>query len=143
MMLGLPDKVPRRKNKYGARPQQYCCVCGHYEQLPAGGVCPLGCGDLVRMDSLAELRRYDELRLMQRIGLISGLLPHPRYPIILYGVQVGTYVADNRYTDFATGALVVEDVKGGTATATDTALSKFKRRCVAAQYGIDVVVVRR
>ena len=79
-------------------------------------------------DSRAEYHRYCELRMLERAGHICDLEVHPRYEL-MPGGAVGEwrwrkkqYEADFAYTDTATGARVVEDVKGHR-----TALYKLKR----------------
>ena len=69
-------------------------------------------------DSQREARRYKELKLMERAGVIKDLELQPKFELIptirtdretLYKVS---YYADFRYTDTKTGGVVVEDVKG-------------------------------
>ena len=98
-------------------------------------------GKVQRFDSMAEARRFDELRILQRAGKIGNLECQRRYPISINGHKIGDYVADFVYDERSTNAVIIEDVKGGTAT--DTALSRFKRKCVAAIYCQHVHVVRR
>lgn len=89
-----------------------------------------------RFDSRAEARRYAELRLLERAGEIADLELQPAYPLVVNGVKVATYRADFRYRDVATGAVAVEDVKGGRATVTP--VYRLKRRLVLALYGIEI-----
>lgn len=95
---------PKRRNKYGAK--------------KSGGY-----------DSRKEHRRANQLKLMQRVGLISNLREQVSYLLIptQYG-ECGTdlkgkpvrvlveracrYVADFVYTDNKTGKTIVEDTKG-------------------------------
>lgn len=67
--------------------------------------------DGITFDSAAEARRYADLVLMEKAGEITDLELQPRYPLLVNGEKVGTYVADFAYRD-AAGVLVVEDVKG-------------------------------
>lgn len=73
--------------------------------------------------SKKEHYRAQELHLMERAGLISGL--REQVPYVLMPAQYGTadgkrvlleracsYIADFVYTDTATGRTVVEDTKG-------------------------------
>jgi hypothetical protein len=71
-----------------------------------------------KFDSQKEARRYTELKLMERAGVIKDLELQPAFELIptirtetetLYKVS---YYADFRYTDTKTGGVVVEDVKG-------------------------------
>ena len=71
-------------------------------------------------DSRKEHRRANELKLMQRAGLISNLSEQVRF--VLIPTQRSTdgklierecsYIADFVYTDNATGRTIVEDTKG-------------------------------
>jgi hypothetical protein len=91
--------------------------------------------DGIPFDSLAELRRYRELRMLEAAGVIAGLEVHPRYPLVVNGVKVGSYEADFRYVT-PEGETVIEDVKG-----VRTSTYKLKKRLVEALYGIQVVEV--
>jgi hypothetical protein len=66
--------------------------------------------DGVRFASKAEAKRDAELQLLQRAGKISGIKRQPRFPLIVCGVKVCTYVADWEYMDG--NYRVVEDRKG-------------------------------
>jgi len=70
-------------------------------------------------DSKREAKRYLVLRDRLQCGEIVDLDLQPRIKIILGGVKVRyypskrqmVYVADFRYTEVATGELIIEDVK--------------------------------
>lgn len=73
-------------------------------------------------DSLAELRRYRELRLLRQAGTITDLEVHPRYELLKAftdrkGVRHRAifYEADFAYT--TEGRRCVEDVKGARTEA--------------------------
>lgn len=82
--------------------------------------------DGVRFASKAEAVRDGELQLLQRAGEIKDLKRQPRFPLVVAGVKICTYVADwsyqrrtcldGRHHTFASppayGSLVVEDRKG-------------------------------
>ena len=91
--------------------------------------------DGLRFASKAEARRYQELRLLLAVGEITALECHPRYPLVVNGVKVGSYEADFRYVT-PEGETVIEDVKG-----VRTSTYKLKKRLVEALYGIQVVEV--
>ncbi len=102
------------------------------------------CGSLavIHFSSKAEAKRYGELMLEQRAGLISDLYLQPRFPLhaydrILQPLLIGAYVGDFRY--IRCGVTVFEDVKGGA----DTPLSAWKRKHAEAQYGIKIQIVKR
>ena len=73
-----------------------------------------------KFDSKREARRWQELKLMERAGMITDLLR--QFPIDLLPAQKDEngkvieravrYVADFVYTDKKTGRTVVEDAKG-------------------------------
>lgn len=99
--------------------------------------------DGIRFASKKEARRYQELRLLQRINEIDDLEVQPEYPlrVSLHGlpqveVAIGTYRGDFRYRSMRDGLVVVEDVKGGAATKTP--LYRWKKKHVEAQYGITI-----
>ncbi len=101
----------RKRHKYGARPVVI---------------------DGIRFDSTAEGTRYWELRRLERAGEITALELQPVYPLVVQGVRIGAYVGDFRYRD-AASRIVVEDVKG-----IRTAMYRWKKKHVKAQYGIDI-----
>lgn len=76
-------------------------------------------------DSRAEARRCDELHLMQRGGVIRGLVVQPQYWFAVNGRQVlhdngrrAGYRADFSYVEAERpDVIIVEDVKGGVVSA--------------------------
>jgi hypothetical protein len=72
--------------------------------------------DGVSFASKKEARRYSELKLLQRAGEIAELRLQPRYPLVVNGLKVCTYVGDFAYHPTFQGATmaqeVVEDAKG-------------------------------
>jgi hypothetical protein len=92
--------------------------------------------DGIHFASTGEGRRYRQLCLRLRAGEIRDLELQPRYPLVVNGVNVGTYVADFRYVETATGETVTEDFKGGKATITP--VFRLKAKLVRALYGIVV-----
>jgi hypothetical protein len=102
--------------------------------------------DGIRFHSKREAQRYGELKLLETHGRIHGLELQPAYPLDVLGLassKIGTYVADFKYCECLTPhdcmcmALVVEDVKG-----VKTALYKWKKKHVEAQYGIQIREIR-
>ena len=70
-----------------------------------------------KFDSKAEARRYQQLVLLQRAGVISGLKLQPPFELQAKFrgtdgkmVRAITYIADFQYNE--NGRVVVEDVKG-------------------------------
>lgn len=64
--------------------------------------------------SKTEMRRYAQLKLMEKGKLISDLRLQPRFTIAekVNSFRTAYYVADFMYIDCKTGAEVVEEVKG-------------------------------
>jgi hypothetical protein len=84
--------------------------------------------DGIRFDSLAESRRYSELRLMERAGAITDLRVHPRYELLpkTASERAVHYIADFCYVEG--GHEVVEDVKGVETPVFRLKASMFRRR---------------
>lgn len=68
--------------------------------------------DRLRFASKREARRYAELKLLEEEGEIVGLRLQPRYPLVVGGMHVCTYVADFEYSWAVLPSLVTEDCKG-------------------------------
>lgn len=93
--------------------------------------------DGIRFASQAEAKRYIALTVMARAGIISGLECQPSYLLVVEGQKVGTYKADFRYREVATGETVVEDVKGVL-----TPVYRLKKKLVRALYNIEIKEIR-
>ena len=111
----MPLRLPAKRSKYGARPVVV---------------------DGIRFHSTKEANRYLDLRLLEKAGEIKLLELQPRFILSVHLNNIGAYVGDFSYYETASGNRVVEDVKGY-----DTPLSRWKRKHVAAQYGITVRLV--
>ena len=90
--------------------------------------------DGIAFDSKAEATAYSNRVLALRSGLIADLKVHPTYPLVVNGIKIATYEADFSYLLCATGATIVEDVKG-----VRTAVYRLKRKLMKAIYGIDIL----
>lgn len=101
--------------------------------------------DGVSFDSMAERRRYQELKLREQRGEIDELTLQPIFTLHAPTPQgeikfIGRYTADFAYRIVATGEIVTEDVKGGDATKTQ--LYRWKRRHVELEYGLTITEVQ-
>jgi hypothetical protein len=92
----------------------------------------------IQFDSQKEANRYQELRLLERSGLIRSIELQPRYDLVVNTHKIGFYRADFRYEVVTTNILVVEDVK---SPATRTAVYCLKKKLVKALYGIEIIEV--
>ena len=91
--------------------------------------------DGMTFDSKLEMRRWFELRVLEKAKKISGLQRQVKFVLIEkseYGREV-SYVADFTYIEG--GGMVVEDTK---SEATKTPLYKLKKRLMAEKYGIKI-----
>lgn len=103
--------------------------------------------DGITFASQKEARRYQELKLLERAGFISGLELQPKFEFIINGKPVlirskgypngrrATYKADFRYFCLKRNEKVVEDAK---STPTRTEADVLRRALVEAIYGIRV-----
>ena len=104
----------RRPNKYGANPTVV---------------------DNIRFASAAESRRYSELLVLQRGGVIRNLELQP--VLVYYGkgnVPLFKYLADFAYFE-AGGGRVYEDVK---SKPTSTPVYRLKKKLIENQYHIEI-----
>ena len=107
--------------------------------------------DGITFDSKKEAKRYTELKLLEKTGMITHLELQPKYDIIINGVKVCSYKPDFRYftvrqennersfnskgewqTPTMTGdkeGQIVEDVKGF-----KTPIYRLKKKLVEASY---------
>lgn len=88
--------------------------------------------------SKKEAARYGELILLEKAGEISQLTCQPRYPMVVNGHKVCTYVGDFAYLS-REGLPVTEDVK----SAYTAKLSEFrtKAKLFRALYGREIQLI--
>ncbi len=65
--------------------------------------------DGITFDSIREAKRYAELVLLERTGVIQNLRRQVRFPLSVNGQLICTYIADFCYVE--NGHEVTEDVK--------------------------------
>ena len=113
----------------------WCLTCDarHYTKRKT---CDCGSTDLHYFPSEAEAKRYAQLKLELRCGLISNLELQPSYPFVVNGIKITTYRADFKYT--RNGLQVIEDVKGDENYLTD--VFKNNRKMMAAFYGLEITI---
>ena len=86
--------------------------------------------------SKKECRRYSELRLLERAGVIRNLELQKKYPLIVNDVKVATYLADFVYWHCETKQQIIEDVK---SVATRTPVYRLKAKLMSALYNITIL----
>lgn len=96
-----------------------------------------------KFDSQKEAKRYCELELLEKAGLIKNLKKQVRYDILMNGEPVKYesgrtiyYLADFEYFDIEKKRKIIEDVKG-----MDTPVSKIKRALVERSYKIKIDII--
>lgn len=94
----------------------------------------------IKFDSRKQARRYDELMVMLRAGIISDLRLEPQFTLQeSYIAETGERIRAVRYTaDFSYkfgGKLVVEDVK---SAPTRTKEYLRNRKFMRSKFGIDI-----
>lgn len=77
-----------------------------------------------------------DLRMLEKHGSISGLKTQARFPIVVNGVDCGSYLADFTYRK--DGKEVVEDFKG-----MKTQLYSLKKKLVEAIHEIEIIEITR
>ena len=87
--------------------------------------------DGIKFPSKREARRYGELKILERYKQIHNLRLQVRYPIIVQGIKICTYVADFVYSE--SGQEIVEDSKG-----MRTPTYRLKAKLMLACYGIKI-----
>lgn len=92
--------------------------------------------DGILFDSKKEAKRYQELRLLEKQGIILELQLQPKFPIVVNGKKICTYIADFDYCVAHTDDRIVEDVKG-----IKTPIYNLKKKLVKAVHGIDITEV--
>jgi hypothetical protein len=89
--------------------------------------------DDIMFDSVAEAKRYNELKFFLSASEITNLELQPKFPLEVNGQLVCTYIADFSY--WSHGCRVIEDVK---SDATKTPQYRIKVKLLKALTGIIV-----
>lgn len=92
--------------------------------------------DGIRFASTKEGNHYMVLKDRIRCGEIIDLELQPEFPIMINGLKICVYKADFRYTEVATGEVVICDVKG-----VRTPVYRIKAKLVKALFDIDILEV--
>lgn len=67
--------------------------------------------DGIVFHSKREMLRYRELKILERARIIMDLELQPKFPLVVNGLKICSYVSDFRYKD-QQGRIVIEDAKG-------------------------------
>lgn len=93
--------------------------------------------DGITFDSALEAKYYANLKLLEKAGAVYGVECQVEYPIEINGKHCCKYLADFRFYDKERDRVRVIDCKGF-----DTAVSRLKRKLVAAVHGVEVEVIK-
>jgi hypothetical protein len=103
--------------------------------------------DGILFHSQKEARRYSELLLLERGGIIRNLRRQVRYPLVVNDVEVTVYIADfvyesheHRENGDVYWKMVHEDVKGWKGRGAAWEMFTVKRKLMLALYAIDVLI---
>lgn len=88
--------------------------------------------DGITFASAKEARRYSELKLLEKAGVIRNLELQSKFPIIINGIKCFSWLADFVY--FEGDDRIIEDCKGFR-----TPMYRLKRKCVIAMYGVKIL----
>lgn len=98
-------------------------------------------------DSKAELKRWNELKLLERVGVITGLIRQQQFNLAVNGRQIKIrsrgfpngqpcrYTVDFSYWDVAAERRIFEEYKGR-----DSEASRLRRAVTEAIYQIEITV---
>lgn len=100
--------------------------------------------DGLKFDSQKEYKRYKQLKVMERVGLIKDLQHHKvfeispevKFPSKKTTSRARTYEADFVYIDTKTGQTIVEDVKS--EATKENAVYLLKKHLMMAIHGIEI-----
>ncbi len=120
----------RKKNKYNAKRTWACPNCGGLMALEPVGQC---CNDydMIKFPSKGEAKRYVELLLLVRAGMIQDLELQVTFMLDVNGMLICKYIADFVYQEG--GKEVVEDSKG-----VRTPAYRLKAKLMRAVHGITI-----
>lgn len=120
-----------------------CTSCQSY-QAEIWKICPkCKATDANReyMPSMAELKRANQLILLQGAGHISQLKFHPRIDLVVEGTKICTYEADSAYVE--NGKQIYEDVKPSGGFIEPVAKLKIRLfDALMAKHGIKIKIFR-
>ena len=120
-----------------------CKSCGAYCKQSKPTICTTCGGKAFHyFASQAEFKRWAELKLQERAGLLDNLRCSVKYPLEVNGQLICSYIADFVYD--VDGRRVVEDVKpASTGDEGQHRIFKLKAKLMQAIHNIDIKIVKR
>jgi hypothetical protein len=95
--------------------------------------------DGVKHASKKEAARWLFLKELEAAGVIRNLRRQTRWPLLVNGVKIGTYIDDFDFVVSATGQFVIQDTKSPWTARLP--LYRRSKAHVKAQYGYDIAEV--
>jgi len=95
--------------------------------------------DGITHDSKKEAAYWLHLKNLETQGAIRDLTRQIRFPLLVNGIKIGTYIADFRYIVSKTGEVIVGDVKS--ARTIKLPMYRRNKKHLFAQYGINITEV--
>jgi len=92
--------------------------------------------DGIKFDSAKEAKRYGELRMLLKAGVIGLLQLQVVYRLEIDGKLICKYIADFEYIVVGTGETVVEDVKS--AMTRKLPVYRLKKKLMKQIHGIEI-----
>lgn len=89
--------------------------------------------------SKREMKRYADLKMLERAGEIRDLELQPKFPVEIGGKHFCTYTSDFRYWNVRLGEYVIEDCKSS-GTAKDASY-RLRKKAAQLAHGITVTEV--
>ena len=89
-------------------------------------------------DSLAEVKRYGELKVRELLGEVSDIETQHKFECTVNGIHVLSYKVDFAYTDRERGRMYEEIKSGRSGSERDW---KLRVKLVEALYGVKIDVV--
>ena len=88
----------------------------------------------VKFHSKKEAKRYGELKMLEKAGLIEELELQPKFEIWANGTKICSYISDFRYVEY--GTTIVEDLKS--EATKKLPVYRLKIKLLKAIYGIEI-----
>jgi hypothetical protein len=97
--------------------------------------------DGLKFDSQKECKRWFELKMLERGGIIRNLQRQVVYSMVVNGHKICDYIADHQYEEISNGKWlrIVEDVKSEATRKERSFL--LKRKLLRACHGVTLRVV--
>lgn len=94
--------------------------------------------DGILFDSRKEAARYQDLKILERAGVIKMLEIQRKFDLIVNDQKICSYICDFSYYDMEKQEWIIEDTK---SSATKTTVYRLKKKLMFACLGIEITEV--